>query len=730
MKVDAFVAPDAAVTGYAFGPIVVDIASRQIWRNGEAVVVPTKAFEALLYLAARPDRTVTKDELITAAWKDVSVSEDSLVHSMSALRRALGDDSTNPRLIITVPRRGYRLNGPVKTIVEPTDDVPPETAETAAPTAILGAQAEITTRPAARHARSHWLKPFTPWRVAATVAAVFCAFAVAREFMPAGTPRAGAPILLTQPAPEGATLASGGILSPDSRYMVFVAHDSKTSQPRLYLKEMASPELRLLAGTEGASHPFWSPASDVVGFFANGELRTVNLRGDSPKAVAAVPVSAGGGTWSSSGAILFSDWQTGLYRVDPLNGRVTRVTTVNRSAGEIVQNLPQFLPDGRHFLFYLLSANADQTGSYVGSLDSPKRIRVLSQSNSPAIYSPPGYLLYVQAGILMAQRFDAQRREITGKPMEVARNVSAPNDADGQMISASASLLTFRPGAKTLELAWFERNGQRASSIPGGKALRSPMVSPDQKQLVAMDMGPGLWTVDLERNAATRVGQGMYPLWSPDGNRIAFESYNSLTIYVRNMSGAAPDEVLVNDNERKILSDWSSQGDYLVYATLNPSTKMDLVLLPMSGDKKPVALLHTPYNESDGRIAPNGRWIAYVSDESGTDEVYVQRFPALGEKRIVSIGGGVEPMWRKDGKELFYLSPDYSIVSVPFDATDPPNIGEPKPLFRVPVNTSSTRNHYVVSPDGQRFLINVEDQSSYLSPVTVMVNWIQGLRTP
>ena len=191
-----------------------------------------------------------------------------------------------------------------------------------------------------------------------------------------------------------------------------------------------------------------------------------------------------------------------------------------------------------------------------------------------------------------------QRLEITGKPMEVARNVSAPNDADGQMISASASLLTFRSGAKTLELAWFERNGQRASSIPGGKALRSPMVSPDQKQLVAMDMGPGLWTVDLERNAATRLGQGMYPLWSPDGNRIAFESYNSLTIYVRNMSGAAPDEVLVNDNERKILSDWSSQGDYLVYATLNPSTKMDLVLLPMSGDKKP----HSPAAYSLQRV--------------------------------------------------------------------------------------------------------------------------------
>jgi Tol biopolymer transport system component len=256
------------------------------------------------------------------------------------------------------------------------------------------------------------------------------------------------------------------------------------------------------------------------------------------------------------------------------------------------------------------------------------------------------------------------------------------------------------------------------------------MFSPDQKQLVAMDGGPRMWTVDLERNAATRLeGEGTYPLWSPDGNRIAFESHNHVILYLRNIAGSAQDEVLVNDSERKILNDWTPFGNYLLYTALSPATKMDLFLLPMSGDKKPVPLLRTPFNESQGRISPNGQWISYVSDESGIPEVYVQRFPSLGDKRIVSIGGGVEPMWRRDGKELFYLSPDYSVVSVSFAPGASPVIGRPKPLFRAPVNTSTSRNHYAVTPDGQRFLINVEDQSSYLSPITVMVNWTEALET-
>jgi DNA-binding winged helix-turn-helix (wHTH) protein/Tol biopolymer transport system component len=719
MKPGVSIESRAAVKGYQLGPVLIDLTSRHLWRNGNAVAVPSKTFDTLAYLAAHPDRTVPKDELISAVWKNMFVSEDSLFHSMSVLRRALGDDSTHPQLIITVPRKGYRLKGPVRAVFEDCFDVSESTAESAE----ADWKAQPPIEPLRWPTSRQWSKLWTLLPIALVLGLAVRVFTTPRVLPAGGT------VLFTQLAPEGASLASGGILSPDSRYMVFVARDQEAEQ-RLYLKQMDSSEPRPISGTEGAADPFWSPTSDMVGFFANGELKTVDLRGDTPQAVAAVPVSTGGGSWSSNGTIVFSDWQTGLYRVDSAGGQVTRVSTVNRSAGELVQKLPQFLPDGRHFLFFLRSANADQTGGYVGSLDSSKRTRLLTRTSSPVFYSPPGYLLYVQDDSLMAQRFDAARLNLTGVPTLVARKVLAPGNADWKMISASASLLTFRSGTTMQELAWFERNGQRAGSIPGGKALRSPDFSPDRKQLAAMDGGPGIWIVDLERNAATRLeGEGMYPLWSPNGNRIAFESYNSLTLFVRNIRGPVQNQVLVNDNQRKILSDWSSAGDYLVYATLDPSTKLDLVLLPMSGDKKPLPLLRTPFNESQGRIAPNGRWIAYVSDESGTLEVYVQRFPSLGDKRVVSIGGGVEPVWRSDGKELFYLSPGHSIVSVPFEPTEPPLIGRPKPLFRAPISFSGAPNHYTVDSEGRRFLITVEDPTTYLSPITVMVNWTTGLET-
>jgi DNA-binding winged helix-turn-helix (wHTH) protein len=282
---NASISLDPRAASYQFGPILINVASRQIWRHGSLVTVPSKAFDALIYLAARPDRTVSKEELISAVWKNMFVSEDSLFHSMSVLRRALGDDSTNPELIITVPRKGYRLKGPVREVFEAPSDV---SAPAVAPDFVASGGIEVPIQPPVRRAGRRWPK------IGILLAVAFVLFLVVRGFVIPRTLPHGATILFTQSAPPGATLASGGILSPDSRYMVFVAHDQKAAQARLYLKEMDSPELRPVAGTEGASHPFWSPASDVIGFFANGELKTVNLRGDVPKAIATVPVSAGG----------------------------------------------------------------------------------------------------------------------------------------------------------------------------------------------------------------------------------------------------------------------------------------------------------------------------------------------------------------------------------------------------------------------------------------------------
>ena len=369
------------------------------------VVVPSKAFDALIYLAARPDRTVSKEELINAVWKDMFVSEDSLVHSMSVLRRALGDDSTNPELIITVPRKGYRLKGPVRAVFEPPSDVP--------------ANAVATGCGRARESKCPFSRRFDAQMAMAEASGhllpvAFVLFLLVRDFVvPRPLPHGGT-ILFTQSAPEGATLASGGILSPDSRYMVFVARDQEAAQARLYLKQMDSPELRPVAGTEGASHPFWSPASDMIGFFANGELKTVDLRGDIPKAIATVPVSAGGGTWSSSGPILFSDWQTGLYRVDPAGGRVTpspRSTDRPASLCRICRN--SCLMGGTSSSSFAARTRSNRELCRLPGFFSVDPDSCADQFARDLLV--PGLPLYVQDDILMAQRFDASRLEVTGK---------------------------------------------------------------------------------------------------------------------------------------------------------------------------------------------------------------------------------------------------------------------------------------------------------------------------
>jgi Tol biopolymer transport system component len=260
------------------------------------------------------------------------------------------------------------------------------------------------------------------------------------------------------------------------------------------------------------------------------------------------------------------------------------------------------------------------------------------------------------------------------------------------------------------------------------------MVSPDGSQLVAAGsptQNPGLWLIDLKGNASTRLSsEGIGPLWSPDGRHVAFTSRGGLDITISSTVGPPEEKLLLHDNERKTVQDWSPDGRFLVYTRVNPQTKLDVWLLPLSDAKRTVPLLATAANERGARISPDGRWVAYNSDESGRSEVYIQEFPKLGSKRAVSTGGGAGPSWRRDGGELFYLSPSRTLMAVGLDFSKGMAFRPPTALFRASLagDFADARNHYSAAPDGQAFLVNVIEETADHASITVMVNWRAALK--
>ncbi|MBI4265192.1 MAG: PD40 domain-containing protein [Acidobacteria bacterium] len=705
---------------YTFAPFALDISARKLWRESEEITLPSRAFDALAYLVRHADRPVEKDELIKAVWAGAFVSDDSIVHCVSVIRRALQDDVEHPRFVATLPRRGYqfvwRPTESAATISELNPTVDVEHAlhgRGPAPVSTLGER------------KRAWMWP----GLAGVALLIPLALVVARGGLigePQETPQG--PVFLAQLPPPGTTLASGGILSPDGRHLAFVAVDQTSGTSRLWVRSLDSANVRAVAGTEGASKPFWSPDSQSIGYFAGDKLKTVALVGESARTIAAVSVSPTGGSWGSRGVIVFGDLGRGLYVVDATGGPVAALTTVD-AAHDSGHAWPSFLPDGRRYLYTIASWNPDRAGIWMGSLDRREETRRVASAPSASVYAPQGYLLYVQDNTLVATRFDPERREVMGEPVPLVRNVLPPRLTDGDAFSMSGTLLSFRGGTRAEQLAWFTRAGLKIGTVDGPTALYNPMVSPDGTQLLATGSparDPGLWLVDLRANASTRLGaEGIGPLWSPDGQRIAFTSRGGLDIDMSSTVGRAENRLLLRDHERKVVQDWSPDGRYIVYSRLNDETRLDLWLLTVADPHRSVPLLRTAANERGARISPDGRWMAYTSDESGQWEVYVQEFPELGSKRAASIGGGAGAFWRQDGRELFYLAPDRTLMAVDVRLDRTISIGRPRPLFRAPVSGDITeaRNHYVAAPDGQRFLVNTVQESADRAAITVVVNW-------
>jgi len=542
--------------------------------------------------------------------------------------------------------------------------------------------------------------------------------------------------------PEGAIFTStetAGVtpqiaVSPDGRYLVFVA-SAGDGRPVLWVRPLGSLDAQPLPGTDDASFPFWSPDSRFIGFFVPGKLKKVEASGGLPQPVADVPTGRGG-TWNRDGIILFAtNISGGLYRVQDSGGPIAAVTTLDAARQETAHRWPQFLPDGRHFL-YFVRAGSDVQGVYVGSLDSPEKTRLLG-GNVRGAAAAAGYLLSVHDGSLMAQRFSARDRQLSGEPILLAEGVASGSPTGLAALSASETgVFAYASGiTPNRELVWFDRGGRSLGVVGERGEYSNPSLSPDEKTLAVQRIAgqtrtPDIWLLDLVRGVRTRftfdTAPDRGPVWSPDGGRIAFASSRAgpWDLYQKASSGAGSDELLSSSGEDKFPTDWSPDGRFIVYHTPG-KTGWDLWVSPVSGDGRPTAFLQTEFTEVLGAVSPDGRWMAYTSDESGAFEVYVRPFPVTGGKWQVSTHGGSEPKWRPDGREIYYIAPDKSLMAVAISTGPGFESGVPKALFeaRVPGVTLPFPRTYVVAERGQRFLLNTIVERATSSPITVVLNW-------
>ncbi len=693
-------------------------------RNGLPVDLPSRTLDALVYLIEHRDRSVHKEEIIAAIWDNVIVTDDSLIHAVSILRRALGDERHHSKYIQTIPRRGYRFVADVRTDDRQAAGAPPAVPAAGLPTpAALRDEPDSASRPG---------RPAVALG-AATWIAIIAGFALLIAILDSGSlPSApgAASVRLFQPAPPGTSIVSGGVLSPDGRYLAFVARDESRGEIALWLRTLQTDELRPLGDTAGASKPFWSPDSRHIGFFADGQLRAIEIADDSVRTITTV-FAAAGGAWSPDGTILFAEWANGLYAVPASgDGTVRTVAVLDRNAEDIAYAWPQFFPDGRQFLYQIVSLDAERSGIYVGDLETERHVKLLATSSSAAL-APPHHLLHVENGMLIAEELDTERRELTGRATVIARGVSAPSIAAENVVSASAGLIAFQQGIVRQNLAWYGRDGEQQESLQLPTGLLNPRISPDGSYLAGSSSpttDPGLWLISLDRDETTRLEtDALAPVWSPDGRRLAFGSRNGYRLLIRSVDGSEAERVVANGSTVRILNDWSPDGRWLVFTQQGVGTGLDLWTLDIdTGEARP--LLATPESETQARFSPDGRWIAYASDETGVLETYVVRFPEMDDRRRVSVGGGGQPQWRADQSELFYLSPELALMTVAVDRSADMQFGPPRQLFRAPIagDPANGRDFYAVDADGARFLIDTAASGSDGEAITIMVNWDAG----
>ena len=527
-------------------------------------------------------------------------------------------------------------------------------------------------------------------------------------------------------------------VSPDGRAIAMVL--VKDGKQQIWLRTLDALEPAALAGTDGAADPFWSPDSRFVAFFADARLKKIDRSG-GPVQTLCDALAAAGGTWNRRGDILIGGL-TKVQRVSDAGGTVSDL--VRRAA--VTEKYPYFLPDGRH---YVATRDADaspaQPGVWLSSMDSPETRRILPDVSNAEVVAPRpgsrlGAVLFTRAGTLMALPFDMKRLQEVGDAFPVAQGIASATRPRWLAAASNQDVLAYVSGQRDgWRYIWRDRQGRSLGTAGDAGVGQTDagvngvvMISPDGKRL-ADDRDGETWVLELGSGVATRLTFGphgnMNPVWSPDGRYLAYNKVG-VGIYRKYANGAGAEELLLRTNSLAVPKSWSPDGRFIIYAQINPETGADLLALPVQADPHPLVLAQTTGNEDQGQFSPDGQWVAYTSNESGLSEVYVVPFPPTpnGGRWLVSRGGGVQPRWRRDGKKLFYISPDWKMMAVEVSTSPIFQAGTPQPLFQTEMVDTGIRTGPIswdIAPDGNRFLI-ITANSGDTSSLNVVLNWRAG----
>ena len=734
------VAPVPESGCYRFGPFRLDLHSRVLDRDGAVVPLAPRTFDLLHAFVRCGGRLLTKDELLRQVWGDVNVEEASLAFQVSTLRKALGEHGI--AWIETVPKHGYRFTADVETVeaggaVEPVESSGPV----------------VPPLPV----RTTLLSPATHRLVVLGVAAAAVVGALAIRLLTLGWTHGAPDAILGRftiglpDSPVGRTSVPLAQVSPDGRHVAFILErvGGNPGVRYVWLRPFATAEPEAILGTENATSLFWSPDSRQVAFTTFTSLKKLTISNRTVETLCDACRPGYGGSWSRSGLLLFGSADGALRGIPSSGGQAEPMTTLDRGAGDVAHIAPHFLPDGRRFLYAIRREDAPRSGLYIGTVGSSEAVPLLPGEHS-AIYAAPGYLLFTQSGNIVARPFDAERLEFTGATVPlVAPSEYQPTPILGGDIAVLQSsgvwpnFSTSDTGVLAYAIAehpetqfqWVSRTGEVLETIAPRGLYQTFDLSPDGQRLVYSRLlseasaadGASLWVRDLTRGMSSRLtfGASSYydARWGPGGDWVAANRTVPPPLSIVRIQADGRESLLrAPRDEQCILDDLSSDGRYLL-CRMGSGQRLMAFLMGDGGEA--ILVRDAPVVSMDqARFSPDDRWIAYNAYETGNSEVYITAFPPRGQPSRVSLNGGFQPTWRRDGRELYYLGLDGALNAVAVRAGDHPQFSAPIRLFETGLSAPSPWvEQYDASADGQRFLFLRPVANSVRNSIGVIINW-------